>query len=78
MIVTCKGWTLVYAVLKCTVPDPPQTTVVACPRLVDWSKTDEQAAGAALAQLPPGHPLRRMGVVAIKQRDLVRACKVAR
>jgi hypothetical protein len=62
-------------VVGCLMPAPPaQPTVVVCAPLVEWSKPDQQAAAARLKQLPAGDPLRKMGVVLVKQRNLVKAC----
>lgn len=61
--------------MVCQMPAPPNPTAVVCPPVVSWDAKDQRAAADALAQLPAGHPLRKMGVMAVKQRDLVRACK---
>lgn len=64
-------------VMFCQQPDPPKPTAVVCPPLVEWNVGDQQSAGAELAKLPAGHPLRKMAVVAVKQRSVVTACQKA-
>jgi len=71
--ITCTGFAFIVASITCELP--PQPTTIVCPPLVEWQAKDQQAAGQALAALPAGHPLRKMGVVAIKQRDVVKRCK---
>jgi hypothetical protein len=70
--ITCTGFAFIVASITCEVP--PQPTAIVCPPVVEWRAVDQKAAGAALAALPAGHPLRTMGVVAIKQRDLNKRC----
>lgn len=73
MNVICWGFLGIVSV--CDVPDPPKPTAVICPPVIEWKKADQQAAAEALANLPAGHPLRKMSVVAIRQRDVNRACR---
>jgi hypothetical protein len=73
--ITCTGFAFIIASITCELP--PQPTAVVCPPVVAWPAAKQQAAAAELRKLPAGHPLREMGVVAIKQRDVVKACKGA-
>lgn len=53
---------------------PPAVTVV-CPPIVEWTRREQNAAAQAIKTLPAGHPLRRMASIAVKQRDIIRACQ---
>jgi hypothetical protein len=69
--IVCFG----IGIMICPVSPPTNTTKIVCPPLVGWSTADQKAAALELRKLPAGHPLRKMGVVTVKQRDLVRACE---
>lgn len=71
-LILCFGFVVAFV---CQPPAPSHTTTIVCPPVVEWSSSDQSAAAAELKKLPQGHPLRRMGVVAVKQRDIVRACQ---
>ena len=74
MNVVCIG----ILVTVCQIPDPPKPTSVVCPPVVEWKTADQQAASVSLRGLPPGHPLRKMAIVAVKQRDLIKRCRASR
>lgn len=71
--ITCTGFAFIVASITCELP--PQPTTIVCPPLVEWQAKDQQAAGSALAALPAGHPLRKMGIITLKQRDIIKRCK---
>lgn len=75
MKILCIGL-LIFNV--CDVPDPPKPTTVICPPVVEWKTSDQMAAAASLNALPVGHPLRKMAAIAVKQRDIMRACQKAK
>lgn len=54
---------------------PAQTATIVCPPLVGWAASDQKAAALELKKLPAGHPLRKMAVVTVRQRNLVKACE---
>lgn len=74
MNVVCIG----ILVMVCQFPDQPKPTSIVCPPVVEWSQADQIAAARELNSLPKSHPLRKMAVAAVKQRDVVRACQKAR
>lgn len=74
--ITCMGFAFIVASITCELP--PQPTAIVCPPVVEWSAAKQKAAAAELRKLPAGHPLRDMAVIAIKQRDVVKACEAAR
>lgn len=75
MKTVCFG---LLVVMFCEGNDTPKPTSVICPPVVEWKAPDQQAAAAALKELPPGHPLRKMASVTVQQRNINRACTGAK
>jgi len=69
--IVCFG----IGIMICPLPPSSSGTAIVCPPLVGWAAKDQQSAAAELRKLPPGHPLRKMAAVTVKQRDLVKACE---
>lgn len=56
------------------VETPRQSTVVVCAPILEWTEADQKAAEQKLRALPKGDPLRKMGVLYVRQRDVNRRC----
>lgn len=72
---TCVG---AIFIMWCQSPEPSKTTATVCPPVVEWKTVDQKTAAAELKKLPPGHTLRTMGAVTVKQRNINRQCFEAR
>ena len=75
MIGECFGFLFYF---QCTVKEPPKTTVVVCPPLVELRPDVQKRAAGELKSLGKGSALGEFAAKAIQQRDLVRACHRAK
>lgn len=65
----------IIALSGCSTQAPEPSYIKACPALVEYSRSFDQAAGAQIEALPVGSPVTKMIEDYIALRAQVRACK---
>jgi len=67
----CFGLLLLY---QCECQEPPKTTTVVCPPVIEWRVDLQKKAAAEIRTLPKGSATQQLITRAIEQRNVNRRC----
>lgn len=68
-------WCFGLLVYACPIEEPPKTTTVVCPPVIEWRADLQKRAAAELRTLPSGSATAELVARAIEQRNVNRRCK---